>query len=207
MATIFDCDGTLVDSEGLAQEVMVQCVAEHGLTLSVEECLNRFRGSHMAEVVKTLESILGRSLPSDFIPQYRQRMTAAFEARLQPVPGALQVLRNAHGPLAVASSGPPEKIRLSLNLTGLLSFFGPHLYSCYELGVWKPAPDIFLHVASRLNVPPSSCTVVEDSLPGILSAVAAGMRVIAFQPDTVDPNIPAGVIIVRDFLEVSQLIQ
>lgn len=206
-ATIFDCDGTLVDSEGLAQEVMVQCAAEHGLRMTVQQSLQWFRGSHMAEVVKTLERMLGKQLPEDFVPQYRKRMRLAFRDRLQPIAGALEVVRSIEGPMAVASSGPLEKIKLSLSLTGLQSYFGQHLYSCYEIGVWKPDPSIFLHTAQRLNVDPSQCTVVEDSLPGILSGVAAKMRVIAYQPDQVDPKIPPEVIVVKHFSEVGELLK
>lgn len=207
MATIFDCDGTLVDSERLCQEVMVECIAEYGLLLSVEDALQRFRGGNMANCVATFETMLGHSLPEQFVPNYRRRLAVTFRERLQPVTGARQVVQSAPGPIAVASSGPPEKIRLSLELTELLPYFGPHLYSCYELNAWKPDPKIFLHTAKRLGVPPADCTVVEDSMPGILAGLAAGMRVIAYQEAEIDPAIPDEVIVVRHFAEVGPLLR
>ena len=196
-ATIFDCDGTLVDSEVLANEVLVEAVAEHGLSLSVHEALVLFRGGKMAECVAQIEARIGRSLPEDFVPRLRARTAEAFRDRLRPVEGAVDLVRSIPWPICVASSGPPEKIRLSLSVTGLLPYFEGRIFSSYEIGYWKPDPGLFLHAARNMGVEPQACAVVEDSLPGIQAGIAAGMKVFAFQPDGTDPEIPPGVVVVK----------
>ena len=77
---IFDCDGTLVDSEVLANEVLVEAVAEHGLVLSVDDAVRSFRGGKMADCVALLEARFGRRLPADFAPSLRVRTAAAFRS-------------------------------------------------------------------------------------------------------------------------------
>jgi HAD superfamily hydrolase (TIGR01509 family) len=202
-AILFDCDGTLVDSEGLSNEVLVQAVAEHGLVLSVDEAIAAFRGGKMADCVAHLESRLGRRLPDHFVPALRARTAEVFRARLRPVPGALELLQwlaARSWDICVASSAPVEKIELSLSLTGLLPFFERRIFSSYEIGVWKPDPGLFLHAAKTMGVPPEECAVVEDSLPGIQAGLAAKMRVFAFQPHGVDHEARGGVTVLRDLL-------
>lgn len=199
---IFDCDGTLVDSEVLSNEVLVEAVAEHGLLLSVDEAVTSFRGGKMADCVAQLETRLGRPLPADFVPSLRARTAAAFRSRLRPVAGAVELVRSLSPSICVASSGPVEKIELSLSLTGLLPFFRGRIFSSYEVGSWKPAPDLFLHAARILGAAPADCAVVDDSLPGIHAGLAAGMMVFAFQPHDVDHRIPNEVTVVRELLEL-----
>jgi len=83
----------------------------------------------------------------------------------------------------VASSGPVEKIRLSLTITGLLDRFGDRIFSSYEIGSWKPEPDLFLHAAKSMGASPGETVVVEDSVLGVRAGVAAGMRVLGFADD------------------------
>ena len=192
-AIIFDCDGTLVDSEALANEVLVEAVAEHGLVIPLDEALARFRGGKMAACIAEIEAQLGHPLPDDFVPHLRARTADAFRQRLQPVDGAVDLVRSLRQPFCVASSGPREKIELSLGLTGLLPYFRDAIFSSYEVGVWKPDPGLFLHAAGAMRVAAADCVVVEDSLPGICAGLAAGMSVLAFQPHGVDAELPAGV--------------
>lgn len=180
-AIIFDCDGTLVDSETLAQRVLVEYAADFGLVISIEEAMDRFVGRKMDACVADMESQLGKALPEHFVPEFRRRMTAVFEAELKPIPGAHELLTRLEQPLAIASSGPRAKIELSLERTGLRRFFfDDRIFSAYEIGHWKPDPTIFLHAAASLSVEPAECLVVEDSVPGIRGGVAAGMPTIAF---------------------------
>ena len=119
--------------------------------------------------------------------------------------GALELLRwlsERSWTICVASSGPPEKIELSLSLTGLLSFFDERIFSSYQVGVWKPDPGLFLHAARALAVDPAECAVVEDSLPGLAAGLAAGMKVFAFQPFPPAPDLPSGVTVLRSLLEL-----
>jgi HAD superfamily hydrolase (TIGR01509 family) len=90
------------------------------------------------------------------------------------------VLQGLHLPFCVASSGPREKIELSLRATGLLPYFRGRIFSAYELGSWKPEPDLFLHAAKVMAVAPARCAVVEDSVKGVRAGIAAGMAVFGY---------------------------
>lgn len=180
-AVIFDCDGTLVDSELLANEVLVEYASGFGVPITLEEALECYVGGRMADCVEDMERRLGRKLPNSFVPELRARTAEVFRERLQAMEGAAEMLASLRVPCCVASSGPPEKIELSLRLTGLLPRFEGRIFSAYEIGHWKPDPRLLLHAAQAMGVPPERCAVVEDSLPGILAGLAAGMTTFAFR--------------------------
>ncbi|MDF3065057.1 MAG: sugar transferase [Polyangiaceae bacterium] len=177
---IFDCDGTLVDSETIGVGVLAEVAAEGGATFSPTAALEHLRGLKMTECVERIEELCGVKLSEDFVPQVRLRMAEAFRLRLQPMAGARELLASLTTPFCVASSGPRAKIELSLSLTGLAPLVDGRIFSSYEVGSWKPEPGIFLHAAAAMGVAPSACTVVEDSEPGVRAGLAAGMRVLAY---------------------------
>jgi HAD superfamily hydrolase (TIGR01509 family) len=187
---IFDCDGTLVDSETVATDVLVAYLAELGTQLSAEVALARFKGGRMADCVIELEQMRGQPLPADFTKVLRERIALVLYQRLQPIEGALELVKSLKVPFCMASNGPLKQIELSLGVTGLLSYFEGRIFSAYEVGSWKPAPDLFLHAAAQMGVEPSRCAVVEDSLPGVQAGVAAGMQVFALQPEQVEAKLP-----------------
>ncbi len=183
-AVIFDCDGTLVDSETLSIAVLVELVAECGLTLAYEEALQRFSGNELSVVLDSLEQQLGHPLPGDFLNRFRERQIVVLQERVQAVDGAEELLAALSMPFCVASNAPLQKIHVCLETTGLRRFFGePQILSAYEIQVWKPAPDLFLKAAASLSVAPERCAVVEDSRFGIDAGLAAGMQVFAFDPN------------------------
>jgi HAD superfamily hydrolase (TIGR01509 family) len=190
-AIIFDCDGTLVDSEVLGNQVLVECVAELGLAIPLEEALARFTGARMADSIAYIEQRLGRSVPSGFVAGMRERMGAVFQERLQPVAGVEAVLQALQVPLCVASNGPGEKMAVSLRTTGLLPYFGGRIFSAYEVGSWKPAPGLFLYAAEAMGIAPERCAVVEDSILGVEAGIAAGMQVFAYAPAGGNPAMAA----------------
>ncbi len=194
---IFDCDGTLVDSEELGTRVLLEMAWELGLHLPLRETNLLFRGWQLDRCVAQIETWLGHKLPDDFVAQVRLRTRSTFQAKLQPIPGAVELVQALRLPMCVASSGPREKIELSLSLAGLLPYFKDRIYSGYEIGSWKPDPGLFLHAARAMGVEPARCAVVEDSLVGIQAGVAAGMRVFAYQPEQVEPRIQDGVRFLR----------
>jgi len=209
-AIIFDCDGTLVDSEVLANEVLVEAVAEHGLVLTLAEAISTFRGGKMADCIAHLEARLGTRLPDGFVPELRSRTADAFRTRLRAIAGALELvqwLRERSWRMCVASSGPAEKIKLSLSLTGLWPFFEGRVFSSYEVGAWKPDPGLFLYAAQAMGVAPDECAVVEASLPGIRAGLAAGMKVFAFQPHTVEPGFPGEVTVLTELRELRKFLE
>jgi len=177
---IFDCDGTLVDSEGIGVDVIVELAAEHGAQLDRDVEARELRGLKLAECVSGIEARSGVALPDTFIPEIRVRTAAAFRQRLQAMPGIHELLSSLRVPYCVASSAPREKTELSLSLTGLLRFFEGRIFSSYEVGSWKPEPGLFLHAAQTMGFTPESCAVIEDSEPGVAAGLAAGMQVFAF---------------------------
>lgn len=182
MLVIFDCDGVLVDSEPIANRILAEALSAEGLAMGTEEAAEAFVGLSMASVLAEAEARLRRALRPGFLAAVQARTFAAFARELKPVPGIEAALAAIEDPICVASSGEPAKIRLSLELTGLLRRFEGRIFSASEVARGKPHPDLFLHAARSLGVAPQSCTVVEDSLPGIAAARAAGMRVLGFAP-------------------------
>ena len=180
-AVIFDCDGTLVDSELLANEVLVEYATGFGVPITLEDALECYVGGKMADCVEDMERRLGGKLPDSFVPELRARTAEVFRARLRAMEGAAETLAALHVPCCVASSGPREKIELSLSLTGLLPRFEGRIFSAYEIGHWKPDPRLLLHAAQAMGVPPERCAVVEDSVPGVRAGLAAGMTTFAFR--------------------------
>jgi HAD superfamily hydrolase (TIGR01509 family) len=181
---IFDCDGVLVDSEPLSNTCFARALRREGLDWSVEETMRRLMGRSMKSCMEIVERELGRSLPADFVDKLQAETMQIFhDAPLQPVAGvaaAIDAIEAAGAATCVASSGGLDKMRVTLGLTGLWDRFEGRIFSATEVPRGKPFPDLFLHAALRMNRQPFDCTVVEDSLPGIQAARAAGMRAMAY---------------------------
>lgn len=177
---IFDLDGTLVDSETLGSQALLDLLPELDEPLSIIS--ERYRGQRMANIMADVEKRLGRKLPDNFENHYREYAASRIEAELKPMPGVVSMLEKLHLSRCVASSAPKPKIELALSVCGLAPFFGRDVFSCYEIGAWKPDPAIFLHAAGAMQVTVSQCVVVEDSDVGVSAAVAAGMRVLRYDP-------------------------
>lgn len=180
---IFDCDGVLVDSEPLAAQCFADHLADLGLQATPGDIDAAFRGRRLQDCLPRVAEWLGRPLPEDFVESLHRRTFAAFRERLQPVAGVRDALAAlGDRPRCVASSGEPEKIALSLAITGLARCFGDACFSAEAVARGKPAPDLFLHAAERMGFAPGDCVVVEDSDPGIAAGLAAGMRTLAYRP-------------------------
>lgn len=176
---IFDCDGVLVDSEQLSVQADIECLAECGIELSADEILERYTGISLAGMLADLEVRFGRPLPG-FADRHRRRLRFLFETGLKPIPGVTAVLDWLTCQSCVASSSTPERLSHALSLVGLYERFRPNVFSTTAVARGKPAPDLFLYAASRMGVAPARCAVIEDSVPGIAAAVAAGMTAIGF---------------------------
>lgn len=182
-AVIFDCDGVLVDSEGLMNREFRTMLGEIGLSYTSEETTRTFMGRSMKSCLQIVETQLGRAVPDDFLAVLDERAYAVFARDLKPVDGIealLDSLDAAAIPYAVASSGSHEKMRTTLGITGLLPRLAGRITSATEVAHGKPAPDVFLLAAERLRTEPARCVVIEDSLLGIEAARAADMRVIGY---------------------------
>jgi HAD superfamily hydrolase (TIGR01509 family) len=177
---IFDCNGVLVDSEPIVAAVLAEAFKRVGVTISVEGVMRKFHGRRPADIFAAVETATGRKLPADFSTIVARETLRRLRTELRTIPHAAHALSWLRGLKAVASSSSRDRVRLSLEVTGLLRFFEPRLFSASDVSKGKPAPDLFLLAAARSQVAPSDCIVVEDSQPGIAAAAAAGMTPIGF---------------------------
>ncbi|MEP3478175.1 MAG: HAD-IA family hydrolase [Fuerstiella sp.] len=203
---IFDCDGTLVDSEIISMQVLQQLCLDQGLTLSMEEAMDSFAGNELAVVLQILEDKLNGKLPVDFLDTFRSKQLAELAASLTAIHGAHELVKSLTVPTCVASNAPLSKVNLCLQITALDQFFpADRIFSAYTIEKWKPAPDLFLQAAQALAVPPQNCLVVEDSLFGVQAGVAAGMQVVALDRHSRLNELPEGVVRVECLTEIRQL--
>lgn len=183
---IFDCDGVLVDSEPAANRLLVRVLAEDGYDISYEECRRLFVGKTMDAVMAYVEEAIGRPLGDHWPAYVRDETLNAFAAGVAAVPGVEAVLLRLKAeriPFCVASSGKFEKMRFTLGSSGLLPLVEHLLFSAEQVAHGKPSPDLFLFAAKSMGFSPEACVVVEDSVPGVQAAVAAGIPVLGFAGD------------------------
>jgi len=177
---IFDCDGVLVDSEPISIGVLLDVLAREGRVIEEEAAYRHFLGRSMATISKQLESEFDFVITEEHLEDIRHELYQRFRKELQPIRNIRATLEQLTVPYCVASSSQPERIRLSLEVAGLLDLFERHIYSAVMVRHGKPAPDLFLHAAREMGVAARDCIVVEDSPAGIKAAKRAGMPVFAF---------------------------
>ena len=177
---IFDCDGVLVDSELPANRTFRLMLAEQGLDLSLAETVGLLKGLSLPACAVLLRERFDLALPDDFFDRLQRRTYQAFRDELSAVPGIKDAVEGLALPFCVASSGAIEKMHFTLGLTGLLDLFRDRMYSAEQVARGKPFPDLFLHAAQQMGHSPDTCVVIEDSLPGVKAAQAAGMSVLGF---------------------------
>ncbi len=177
---IFDCDGVLVDSEVISCRAHAETLTRHGYPITAEQVLQRFLGVSDREARRTIETEIGRKLPDDFEMQMKQAALQLYAHHLHLIPHVAETVAAIGLPKCVASSGTPEKIRHGLTCAGLYDQLAPHIFSAVQVKRGKPAPDLFLFAAEQMGAAPERCVVVEDSVPGVTGARAAGMTVLGF---------------------------
>ena len=176
---IFDCDGVLVDSELLSCRCLCEALAGCGIEVGVEETLDLFLGRSLDAVLEHYQA-LGRFIPGQFPAELRAKVQETFRSALCPIDGIGSVLEGLKIPHCVASSSALDRVSLSLSLTGLARHFGDRLYTAQMVERGKPAPDLFLYAAGRMQADPARTLVIEDSVSGVRAAKAAGMTVWGF---------------------------
>jgi HAD superfamily hydrolase (TIGR01509 family) len=179
---IFDCDGVLVDSERVANEVFAQVLEEVcGLKFTLEDMFDTFVGHSRVQCLQKIEAMIGKAPPPELDLRYQQDINQALAESVAAIDGIESVLEHLALPYCVASSGSHDKMQMTLGKTGLMRFFEGNIFSTSEVERGKPHPDIYLHAARTMGVDdPARCLVVEDSPIGITGAVAAGMQVFGF---------------------------
>jgi len=177
---IFDCDGVLVDSEILAHELLAEMMTELGRAMTTAEAVHAFAGRRLTDVLTLVEGTLGRNIPDEIGQRYGRRLADRLRRELKPIPGVKAAIGELPYRRCVASSSSLERVRLSLEVTGLTQLFGDNVFSATQVAHGKPAPDLYLFAARTMGVAPPDCIVVEDSPLGVSAAVSARMMTIGF---------------------------
>jgi HAD superfamily hydrolase (TIGR01509 family) len=204
---IFDCDGVLVDSDRISLRVQAERLQALGLTVSYEDCVRDFLGLGMPETLRIVAGRLGHPVPVGWEEMLGVAVQRAFVRELTAVPGVIAALDDITVPVCVASNGSHAKMRLTLALTGLQQRFAGRMFSRDDVGGrGKPAPDLFLHAAQALGVPPDACVVVEDSPVGVAAARSAGMRALGYAGETPAERLAGADVVFTSMSELPRLL-
>jgi HAD superfamily hydrolase (TIGR01509 family) len=186
---IYDCDGTLIDSERLVAIVCMEEIHALGLT---DWTLDRYYASFVGMPGHVgwsrVAEALGRPLDEAFQAKVDERIFALFSTDLVALPGVRDAVNAIGGDRCVASSTPLGHLCANIRHAGLHDLFGEHVFSASQVRRAKPAPDVFLFAASQMGHDPKECIVIEDSVPGVLAARRAGMTVIGYTGAAHDPT-------------------
>ena len=178
---IFDCDGVIADSEPISTRLFTDMVNELGLNLSYEESGKLFTGRSDNDCKEIVETKLGFPMPAGFINDFNCRLLVLLETELTAVKNVEKVLKLLLGtPICVASNAPRVKVKGSLRITHLSSYFNDNIFSVEDVKRGKPSPDLYLFAAEKMGIHPGQCAVIEDSVFGVRAGVAAGMTVFGY---------------------------
>ncbi len=175
----------LIDSEPVVNRIVAAELMRLGWPMTADECCQRFLGLDLDAMVPLIEAALGRPLPSGWQAKLMKRIVAALRSDAPMVPGAREALSavTALGlPWRVASNSSHAEMEAKFGGNGILHLASGRLHSFTDVARGKPAPDLFLAVAAAEGVTPAGCIVVEDSVPGVTGALAAGMPCLGFSP-------------------------
>ena len=208
LLVIFDCDGVLIDSEPVSQRVVAEEARALGWNPTRAD-LHGFTGLTWSALKPVFESAIGRSLPADWPKMLQDRLIDRLSTGVEPIQGASEMLRATAAlglPYRIASNSSHQEMAQKFGITGLLPLLEGRLHSARDVAYGKPAPDLFLAAARAEGIDPAHCLVVEDSVPGIAAAHAAGMRVVAYMPAAVtDAHIVPPHHIVRSLADLPPL--
>ncbi|MCC5636970.1 HAD family phosphatase [Nostoc sp. CHAB 5844] len=177
---IFDCDGVLIDSEPLANNILLEMLIEIGIVLTLDDVFDIFVGKSMSQCVEIIKNRFGKSPPENFSNEFRQRVLQAFITDLLPVQGIYEVLSKLNFSYCVASNSSHDWIKTALAATNLLPYFSGKIFSAKDVQRSKPYPDVFLYAADRMGFSPKECVVIEDTPTGVRAGVDAGMTVFGY---------------------------
>ncbi len=181
---IFDCDGTLVDTEYLNCLALCEIIAEEGLPqYDIAYGMAHFIGQRMGACLERISAETGYVFPDTMGERYAARAQELAITHFQTVPGAVELVAAAHEniKICVASNGQRENVIDSLERADLLRYFPfEHIFTGVQVQHAKPAPDLFLFAAQNMGVAPARCLVIEDSIPGVTAGAAAKMTTLGF---------------------------
>ncbi|MFK7997406.1 MAG: HAD family hydrolase [Granulosicoccus sp.] len=177
---IFDCDGVLVDSELVSLGLLIDHCADNGLLIDLNQACDCFLGKPVADAGAEASRMFKRPIPDVDLEIFQEAILDKFGTSLHPLDGIERALRLLVNPKCVASSSNLHRIKVSVDLTNLSSFFGEYYFSTDMVSKGKPHPDVFLYACEKMGYEPADALVIEDSPAGLQAAKAAGIKTIAF---------------------------
>ena len=193
---IFDCDGVLVDSEPISMRADVALLQRYGIEISEAEAHSRFVGTTFQAMLDMMTAEHGVVFPEGLDEVKNRMVEEMYRRELQIVDGVVDLLKSlkARGlTFSIASNSPRDRVKLAVDLTGIAGYFDA-ISTYQDVKHGKPAPDIFLKAAERAGMAPIQCVVVEDSVTGVTSAVAANIRTLGFVGTHAEPQAHADVL-------------
>jgi HAD superfamily hydrolase (TIGR01509 family) len=193
-AVLFDCDGVLVDSEGITNGVLRDMLEERGWKLTRQECMRLFLGKAVKEEGALIEARTGQPLTEEWLVRFRERRNEQLLAGVQPIRHAVQAVAaisdSLRGRIACCSGADRWKVEMQLAKCGLLPYFEGRIFSGHEMPRSKPEPDVYLAAMAPLGVTPARCAVVEDTVTGVTAGVRAGATVFGYSPPEAGHDAP-----------------
>jgi beta-phosphoglucomutase-like phosphatase (HAD superfamily) len=212
---IFDCDGVLINSEGVCNRVVAQELGERGWPMTAEEAEQRFIGMSFPDMVPMIEHRLGRPLAPDWPKHMADRVTRVMAAEAEAMPGALAAVSAAETlglDWQVASNSSRREMEAKFARTGLGLRVRGRLHGIDDVmadgGRGKPEPDLYLRASRSAGVDPGACLVVEDSVLGARAAAAAGMSCLGFRAHgEPGPLAREGAVVFRTLFDLPMLLR
>jgi HAD superfamily hydrolase (TIGR01509 family) len=184
-AVVFDCDGTLVDSELIHAKALHGALAVIGVALSPEQIRSQSVGFANADFLRRIAEECGLTLSVNMEMIVEEIALRLIADELSPMKGANQLLNglaeNAVR-LAVASNSSRRLVQRMLSVAGLSRAFGERIAVREDVAAPKPAPDLYRFAAELLSTDVEDCLAVEDSPVGVAAAQRAGIAVVGFCP-------------------------
>jgi len=150
-AVLFDCDGVIVDTENLSNDLLRAMLKEQGLELDDQTLHDKFTGFTNQENLRNAEAMLGKALPTHFDAEYRDKFQALMEEQLEPIQGVTDLLSKIQTPIAMATNARRQEMNFKLNKIELAERFSTR-FCVEDVEHGKPAPDLYLKAAKPLEL-------------------------------------------------------
>lgn len=175
-----DCDGVIVDSEKIADEIMHEVLHEVFKSEALEDHMKDLFGRRVIDIILILERRLGIFLSAEQRSFMHMDIDARVAQEAPSMPNVREVYESLGLPVGVVSNSAPHRLQLCVRRAGLMDLVGTNVFSGDEVSSPKPAPDVYLKAARVMGYSPEQCLVIEDSVTGVTAAKAAGMHVLGF---------------------------
>ncbi len=179
---IFDFDGVLVDSEYLSCKIAANLINEAGYKITAQELSEQYSGYVFKDILKDLEKKTECCFSANLLDKMRQNFIDAIPNELNIIKDATEAIKKINIEYCICSNSTTDDITLILKQLDIYDLFESKIFAAPDIGTkkLKPDPNVFLCAALKYKVEPQHCLVIEDSVPGILAAKKAGMRVVGF---------------------------